>query len=164
MSEEALARLKERPCLVCERINQIKRGENPYFIAELETGYLVLEDFQYYTGYVIFLCKECKSELHQLERNFKLKFLEEMSQVAEAVCLARKAKKMNIELLGNKHPHLHWHIIPRRSQEGEILKPIWCTDEKIRHNEAFWLFDEEIGATEELKDEIAKYLHLVGKK
>lgn len=144
---------KKDSCLVCRRIERIIKGDNPYFIAELETGYLVLEDYQYYTGYVVFLCKECKSELHELEKNFRLKFLEEMSQVAEAIFIALKPDKLNIELLGNKHPHLHWHIIPRRRQANEPLKPIWCTDEKIRHNEAFWLFDE-IGVTEKLKEEI----------
>lgn len=161
MSEKKMRDSEEGVCLVCKRINQIKRGENPYFIAELETGYLVLEDYQHYTGYVIFLCKECKSELHQLERAFRLKFLEEMSQVAEAVFLARQPKKMNIELLGNKHPHLHWHIIPRRDQGGEILKPIWCTDERVRHSEAFWLFDGEIGDTERLKNKIITCLRQV---
>ncbi len=33
-------------CLICERIEQIKRGENPYFVCELSTGYVVLGDHQ----------------------------------------------------------------------------------------------------------------------
>lgn len=142
---------EEKPCLVCKRIEQIKKGTNRYFLAELDTGYVVLEDYQQYAGYVLFLCKECKTELHQLEKSFRLRFLEEMSQVEEAVYLAEKPRKMNLELLGNKCPHLHWHIIPRRSDD---TKPIWCTPEKIRHSEAWWLFDDEIGATKELKDKI----------
>ena len=28
-------------CLICERINMIKDGTNPYFVKELETGYVV---------------------------------------------------------------------------------------------------------------------------
>ncbi|EBN0317014.1 HIT family protein, partial [Salmonella enterica subsp. enterica serovar Typhi] len=28
-------------CLICQRIERIKVGENPYFVKELETGYVV---------------------------------------------------------------------------------------------------------------------------
>ena len=31
-------------CMVCQRIEKIKRGENPYFVRELETGYVVIGD------------------------------------------------------------------------------------------------------------------------
>ena len=31
-------------CMVCQRIEKIKRGENPYFVKELETGYVVIGD------------------------------------------------------------------------------------------------------------------------
>ncbi len=29
-------------CLVCDRIERIRRGENPDFVRELETGYVVI--------------------------------------------------------------------------------------------------------------------------
>lgn len=41
-------------CLICERIEQIKRGENPYFVCELSTGYVVLGDHQRFQGYTLF--------------------------------------------------------------------------------------------------------------
>lgn len=36
-------------CIVCSRISKIKINENPFFVVELETGYVVLGDFQYFT-------------------------------------------------------------------------------------------------------------------
>ncbi len=54
-------------CGVCRRIEQTKRGENPYFVRELDTGYVVIGDYQRFRGYSLFLCKECASELHFLE-------------------------------------------------------------------------------------------------
>ncbi|HIV12129.1 MAG TPA: HIT family protein, partial [Candidatus Pullilachnospira stercoravium] len=42
-------------CLVCERIAMIKNGENPYFVKELETGYVVIGDHQHFYGYSLFL-------------------------------------------------------------------------------------------------------------
>ena len=117
-------------CFICKRIEMIKNNENPYFVKELETGYVVIGDHQHFKGYTLFLCKEHKTELFDLKKDFKLKYLEEMSLVAEAVSRAFGAEKMNYELLGNGDTHLHWHLFPRR--EGDIENygnggrgPVW---------------------------------------
>lgn len=105
-------------CFVCDRISMIKEGNNPYLVKELETGYVVIGDHQHFKGYSLFLFKEHKTELFQLDHLTKMKFLEEMSVVAEAVAKAFDAEKMNYELLGNGDTHLHWHLFPRVS--GDI--------------------------------------------
>lgn len=117
-------------CFICDRIEMIRREENPYFVRELETGYVVTGDNQHFRGYTLFLCKEHKTELFHLDRNYKMKFLEEMSLVAEAVSNAFGAEKMNYELLGNGETHLHWHLFPRRTGDlgdyGNNGKgPVW---------------------------------------
>ena len=53
-------------CLICERIEQIKRGETPYFVCELSTGYVVLGDHQRFQGYTLFLSKQHVTELYHL--------------------------------------------------------------------------------------------------
>lgn len=100
-------------CLICERIQMIKENANPWFVKELETGYVVMGDHQHFKGYTLFLSKVHKTELFQLDHETKMKFLEEMSLVAEAVAKAFGAEKMNYELLGNGDTHLHWHLFPR---------------------------------------------------
>lgn len=102
-------------CLICERIELIKQGKNPHFVKELETGYVVIGEGQYFKGYTLFLAKEHVTELHQMEYETKIKFLEEMSIVQEAVAKAFQAEKMNIELLGNGDAHVHWHLFPRKA-------------------------------------------------
>ena len=47
-------------CLICQRIELIKAGQNPYFVKELETGYVVIGDHQYFKGYTLFLAKGCE--------------------------------------------------------------------------------------------------------
>ena len=54
-------------CLICQRIELIKSGDNPYFVKELETGYVVIGDHQYFEGYTLFLAKEHVTELHHME-------------------------------------------------------------------------------------------------
>ena len=97
-------------CLICDRIELIRKGKNPWFVKELKTGYVVIGDHQHFKGYTLFLCKEHKTELFELEQEVKTKFLEEMATVAEAVSRAFGAEKMNVELLGNGDTHLHWHL------------------------------------------------------
>lgn len=124
-------------CLICKRINQIKANTNPYYIAELETGYIVAGDFQFFKGYSLFLCKLHVPELHQLERSFKLKFLDEMSVVAEAVFRCFQPEMLNYEALGNAEPHLHWHIFPRYKDDPNPRGPTWQIDKSLRYSEKF---------------------------
>jgi diadenosine tetraphosphate (Ap4A) HIT family hydrolase len=121
-------------CLVCTRISDIQNNSNPYFICELDTSYVVLGDSQYYKGYTLLLSKYHKKELHELESSIKLKFLEEMSIVAESVFNVFKPYKMNYELLGNLHSHLHWHIIPRYKGDSMLKQPIWVRNAHERNN------------------------------
>ena len=91
-------------CLICERIGQIERGENPYFVCALSTGYVVLGDHQRFEGYTLFLCKRHVTELYQLPWGFRTRFLQEMSLVAEAVAAVYHPEKMNYELLDKAAP------------------------------------------------------------
>lgn len=119
-------------CFICEQIEKIKNGDNPFFVKELETGYVVLGDYQFFKGYTLFLCKNHVFELHELEPEFKNKFLEEMSLVAEAVYKTFQPKKLNYELLGNLVPHLHWHLFPRHEDDPLPNMPAYLIDKKIR--------------------------------
>lgn len=125
-------------------MNQILKNENPYFVAELETGYVVIADRQLFRGYTLFLCKQHKKELFKLKTNYKLKFLEEMSVVSEAVFKAFKPKKLNCELLGNTDSHLHWHIIPRYYRDPKPLTAIWSIHSSIRNSSKYKPTAEEL--------------------
>ena len=119
-------------CLICDRIEMIKNGTNPYFVKELETGYVVIGDNQHFKGYTLFLYKNHDhTELFQLDMDERLKFMQEMSIVAEAAFKAFKPDKMNYELLGMGDAHLHWHLYPRRNGDIENYGnngkgPVWC--------------------------------------
>lgn len=119
-------------CLVCDRIDLIKNKQNIFFVKELETGYVVLADHQSYPGYTLFLCKNHVSELHELNNDFKQKYLHEMSQVANAVFKAFTPDKLNYELLGNTNTHAHWHLIPRSKTDKLPHTAIWAVDEEER--------------------------------
>ena len=113
-------------CGVCDRIQKTLKGNNKYFVKELQTGYVVLGDYQRFKGYTLFLCKIHATELHQLEQPFRDLFLHEMSLAAEAAFRAFQPEKMNYELLGQgDNIHMHWHFFPRRKGDTPVPGPVW---------------------------------------
>ena len=119
-------------CGICDRIKETKAGNNPFLVKELETGYVVIGDYQHFKGYTLFLYKDHVVELFDLDEKTREKHLYEMSLVAEAVKNAFGADKMNYECLGNGEggAHIHWHLFPRR--DGDIENygnngrgPVW---------------------------------------
>lgn len=144
--------MTSKNCLICERIEMIENETNPYFVAELETGYVVIGDHQYFKGYSLFLSKQHKTELHFLENHFKNKFLIEMSQVAEAVYKAFDVEKLNYELLGNGDSHLHWHLFPRRENDSSVKGPVWWVNREE-------MFSEEVKPSNEKLEEMKRKLY-----
>ncbi len=134
-------------CLICDRIKMIRDGVNPYFVKEMQTGYVVIGDHQHFKGYTLFIFKNHKTELFQLDMNERTLFLREMSIVAHATSIAFGAEKMNYELLGMGDSHLHWHLFPRKF--GDL------GDYGVNGNGPIWwypkdkLFADECRPTEE---------------
>lgn len=112
-------------CEICVRLAECKAGTHPGLIAELETGYAVLGDSQFFRGYSVLLCKSPATELDELPPTVRLRYLQEMSQLAEAVRKVTGAHKINYECLGNMVHHLHFHVFPRRLTDPDPKMPVW---------------------------------------
>jgi diadenosine tetraphosphate (Ap4A) HIT family hydrolase len=120
------------PCEICDYVRTCADGSHPGLIAELDTGWAVLGNVQFWPGYSLLLCKSPVTELHELPRATRLRHLEEVAQLAEAVHRVVRPHKLNYELLGNLVPHVHWHVFPRRADEPAPRAPVWTqmpTDE-----------------------------------
>ena len=112
-------------CEICARLRTCEDGTHPGLIAELDTGWAVLGDSQYFRGYSLLLCKTPAPDLEELPLPLRLRFLEEMAQLSEAVYRVVAPHKMNLESLGNMVPHLHWHVFPRQLDEPAPTSPVW---------------------------------------
>lgn len=127
-------------CGMCKVIERIKNNENPWFVHEFETGYLILGWNQHFYGYSLFICKKHVVELFDLEIEYRTKYMQEMVVAAEAVKNAFNAEKINYECLGNGDVHLHWHIFPRvKGDLGEYgdngKGPVWWLPKEIMWDE-----------------------------
>jgi len=128
--------MKSENCLICERIKLIEKGENPYFVKKVNSGYIVLGDSQYFNGYTLLLNKKHTDSLLNLNIIEKFWFFWNLMKTYKAVNSAFKPNKINVELLGNTDHHLHWHIFPRYKTDKFPSKPVWVIDEKIRNKKS----------------------------
>ena len=92
---------------------------------ELEHSFVVLHRDQFFPGYTLLFTKQHATELFHLDRAVRSAMMEEVSRVAEALFTLFQPDKINYELLGNMVPHIHWHLVPRRSDEPLWPRPIW---------------------------------------
>ena len=147
-------------CEVCKRISLIKQGKNPHFVKELDTGYVVIGDYQRFRGYSLFICKEHAVELHHLKKDYRYQFLQEMSMVAEAVYNAFKLEKLNYELLGiGNNMHMHWHFFPRNTGDTPFPGPVWKLAKEEMYAEQYRPSDEELEKLKKiLNEELEKLL------
>jgi diadenosine tetraphosphate (Ap4A) HIT family hydrolase len=62
----------------------------------------------------------------------------ERSVLMSAVCRVELAlrevmapHKINLASLGNMTPHLHWHVIPRFTDDAHYPSPVWATAARV---------------------------------
>jgi diadenosine tetraphosphate (Ap4A) HIT family hydrolase len=94
-------------------------------IAEFEHCYVQLNRDQFFPGYVLVFSKDHVTELFHLSPATRGALIEEVNRVAEALYHAYTPTKINYELLGNMVPHMHWHLIPRFTNDPLWPRPIW---------------------------------------
>ncbi len=112
-------------CEICRRIDDCRFGRHAGLIAEVDTGFAVLGDSQQFRGYSLLLCRTPATELDELPSGTRLRYLEEMSQLAEAVRRVVRPHKINYECLGNQVHHLHFHVFPRQLSDPQPTMPVW---------------------------------------
>ena len=128
-------------CSMCRRWED----DSDLAIVELRHSRVVLNRDQFFPGYSLLFTKDHVTELFHLTPLVRGELIEEISRVAQALYDVFSPEKINYELLGNMVPHMHWHLVPRFSNDPLWPRPIWSEP----HNELF-LAPEEYGSRIEL--------------
>ena len=102
-------------------------------VAELDYCYVVLNRDQFFTGYCFVFAKAHVTELFHLDVATRQGVIEEVNRVAAVLSRVFKPTKINYELLGNMVPHMHWHLVPRFSDDPLWPKPIWSEPHAEKH-------------------------------
>lgn len=116
--------------LIHRRVEDAKTGTNPKVITKVKSGWAVLGDVQFLSGYCLLLPDPVVRDLNALTGAHRDQFLADMAQIGDAVMEVTGSKRINYEILGNVEPALHAHIFPRFASEPEQLRtrPVWFYD------------------------------------
>jgi diadenosine tetraphosphate (Ap4A) HIT family hydrolase len=105
-----------------ERIAAARAGTNPTVICKVPSGWVVLCDTQFLSGYCILLADPVVGSLNDLTREKREEFLGDMAAIGDAIMEVTGAYRVNYAIFGNSDPVLHAHIIPRYMSEPEALR------------------------------------------
>jgi len=105
-----------------ERIETARAGTNPTVICHMPSGWVVLCDMQFLSGYCILLADPLVASLNDLNRTKRAEFMCDMGTVGDALLEVTGAYRINYAIAGNTDPYLHAHIVPRYMSEPEELR------------------------------------------
>ena len=105
--------------LIVERLDLARRGQNPYVIARLKSGWAVIGDVQPLPGYCLLLADPVVGSINELAEAGRVQYSLDVLRIGDALLEATDAYRINYETLGNSEPALHTHITPRYQWEPE---------------------------------------------
>jgi diadenosine tetraphosphate (Ap4A) HIT family hydrolase len=112
------------------RVDLLRAGRDPTFVARLASGWAVLGDPQVLPGYCLLLPDPVVPALNALTGAGRAAFLADMAALGDAVLAVTHALRINYAIFGNLEPALHAHVIPRYPDEPERFRTVqpWAYD------------------------------------
>lgn len=117
----------ETACELCDRLS----GD---IVFSQEKWRVVLVDDANYPGFCRVIWHDHVQEMSDLAQADRLEIMQAVFTVEQAIRTVMQPHKINLASLGNMVPHLHWHVIPRYSDDAHFPNPIWATRERDGQN------------------------------
>lgn len=86
---------------------------------------VVLVDERDYPGFCRVIWTAHRKEMTDLPSQQREHLMRVVLAVETAVRQVLRPDKINLASLGNVVPHIHWHVIPRHSQDRHFPNPVW---------------------------------------
>ena len=99
------------------RVDALRAGNDPTFIARLASGWAVMGERQVLPGYCLLVPDPVVPALNALTVPERTQFLADMAALGDAVLRVTRALRINYAILGNQEQALHAHVIPRFHDE-----------------------------------------------
>ena len=78
-----------------------------------------------YPGFCRVILNRHVKEMTDLDEIERLRLMEVVFGLEQAVRKVLQPDKVNLASLGNLVPHVHWHVIPRFAGDRHFPNPIW---------------------------------------
>ncbi len=79
-----------------------------------------------YAGFCRVIWNDHVKEMTDLPASARTHFMEVVFVVEEVLRFLMRPDKVNLASLGNQVPHLHWHVIPRFTDDAKFPDAIWA--------------------------------------
>ncbi len=126
--------------------------------ADSKLSVIIVDDASY-PGFCRVIWRDHVREMSDLTREDRLLLNEAVYQVEQAVRDVMAPVKVNVASLGNVVPHLHWHVIPRYTDDAHFPAPVWAA--AVRQTEQDTLAARR-ALLPELADAIARRMNQQG--
>jgi diadenosine tetraphosphate (Ap4A) HIT family hydrolase len=104
---------------VQQGVEQARAGTHHALICRVPSGWVVLCEMQYLSGYCIQLPDPVVTDLNTLDWGQRTQYLLDMSMIGDALMEVTGAYRINYAIMGNSDPALHAHIVPRYFTEPD---------------------------------------------
>jgi diadenosine tetraphosphate (Ap4A) HIT family hydrolase len=105
--------------VIQQRVELARRGDNPYVITKVESGWVVMGDVQPLEGYCLLLADPVVSSLNELTEAKRMIYCRDMIRIGDALMKIKGSFRINYETWGNLDPALHTHVTPRYLSEPD---------------------------------------------
>ncbi len=86
---------------------------------------VVLVDDADYPGFCRIIWRDHVTEMTDLPELDRMLLMDVLWQVEQVVRDVMQPEKINLASFGNMVPHLHWHVIPRYTDDRHFPAPVW---------------------------------------
>jgi diadenosine tetraphosphate (Ap4A) HIT family hydrolase len=86
---------------------------------------VVLVDDDNYPGFCRVIWRDHVKEVTDLDELDRMLLMDVLWQVEQVVREVMQPEKVNLASFGNVVPHLHWHVIPRFTDDVHFPQPVW---------------------------------------
>lgn len=83
-----------------------------------------------YPGFCRVILNRHVKEMTDLAQDERIQVLHAVFAVETALRELMRPDKINLASLGNQVPHLHWHVIPRFSDDTHFPDPVWAAPQR----------------------------------
>ena len=87
---------------------------------------VVLVDDALYPGFCRLIWHDHVKEVTDLNELDRMLLMDVLWQVEHVLREVMQPEKINLASLGNVVPHLHWHLIPRYTDDAHFPAPVWA--------------------------------------
>lgn len=107
------------PTAIHKKVWLAERGEYPFAIAKLPSGWVCLGETQPLIGYCVLMSAPVVAHVHALPEQGRAQWGIDCARVGDALMRVLGAARVNYETWANLDPALHTHITPRFLNEPE---------------------------------------------